>query len=68
MGTIHVGVTKARKAEKARKLLARLKQPTSTNQLIFFSDEKNFTRTRKLTTRTISDCVQTQQRSRSSCQ
>jgi hypothetical protein len=35
--------TKARQAERTRKLLARLKHPTNANQLILFSDEKNFT-------------------------
>jgi predicted transcriptional regulator len=39
--------TKTRRAEKARKLLARLKQSSVTNQLIFFSDKKTSPRTRK---------------------
>ncbi len=40
-------VTKTRQAEKARKLLARLKDPSVTNQLIFFYDKKNFTQDQK---------------------
>ncbi len=40
--------TKARRADKARKLLARLKHPSVSNQLIFFSDEKNFTQDQKV--------------------
>jgi hypothetical protein len=41
-------VTETRRAEKARKLLARLIHPSVTNQLIFFSDEKNFTQDQKV--------------------
>jgi hypothetical protein len=33
---------KIRRAEKAKKLLAKIKHPTVPNQLVFFSDEKNF--------------------------
>jgi hypothetical protein len=40
--------TKARRADKVRKLLARLKHPSVSNQLIFFSDEKNFTQDQKV--------------------
>ncbi len=39
--------TKTRWAEKARKLLARLKHSSVMNQLIFFSDEKTSPRTRR---------------------
>jgi hypothetical protein len=35
--------TKIWRAEKAKKLLAKIKHPTVSNQLVFFSDEKNFT-------------------------
>jgi hypothetical protein len=35
------------KTRPARKLLARLKDPSVTNQLIFFSDKKNFTQDQK---------------------
>ena len=47
-GQFMTEATKARRAEKAKKLLNRLKAPTTQNQLIFFSDEKNFTQDQKV--------------------
>jgi methylphosphotriester-DNA--protein-cysteine methyltransferase len=41
-------VSKARRAERTRKLLARLKHPTVANQLLLSSDEKNFTLDQKV--------------------
>jgi hypothetical protein len=43
--------TKARRAEKAKKLLAKIKHPSAPNQLIFFSVEKNFTQDQKVNRR-----------------
>ncbi len=43
--------TKIWRAEKAKKLLAKIKHPTVSNQLVFFSDEKNFTQDQKVNKR-----------------
>ena len=43
--------TKERRADKAARLLVRLKHPHDTNQLIFFSDEKNFCQDQKVNKR-----------------
>ncbi len=43
--------TKARRLEKSKKLLAKIKHPSVPNQLIFFSDEKNFTQDQKINRR-----------------
>ncbi len=42
---------KIRREDKAKKLLAKIKHPTVPNQLIFFSDEKNFTQDQKVNRR-----------------
>ena len=47
-GQFMTEATKARRAEKAKKLINRLKSPASQNMLIFFSDEKNFTQDQKV--------------------
>ena len=43
--------TKERRADKAARLLCKLKHPQCTNQLIFFSDEKNFCQDQKVNVR-----------------
>ncbi len=43
--------TKRRRFEKAKKMLSRLKHPAAADQLIFFSDEKNFTQDQKVNRR-----------------
>jgi hypothetical protein len=43
--------TKNRRLHKAKKLLIRLKHPVAANQLVFFSDEKNFTQDQKVNRR-----------------
>jgi hypothetical protein len=50
-GQFMSAATKIRRADKAKKLLAKIKHPTVPNQLIFFSDEKNFTQDQKVNRR-----------------
>jgi hypothetical protein len=49
--TVYVAATKIRWVEKAKKLLVNTKHPSVSNQLIFFSDEKNFTQDQKVNRR-----------------
>lgn len=50
-GQLLTTVTKARRLDKAKKLLSRLKNPKEPHPLIFFSDEKNFTQNQKINRR-----------------
>jgi len=50
-GQLLTPAMKERRVERARKLLLRLKKPKEAGQLIFFSDEKNFTQDQKVNRR-----------------
>ncbi len=50
-GQFMLEATKARRLEKAKKLLAKIKHPSIPNQLIFSSDVKNFTQDQKINRR-----------------